>query len=223
MSPGTLSSSNAAASKHDVLESHYPQDCPFCRISAAYPPSAQSPVPSSPDSNLVSPQCHLVLSTPHVLAFLDIMPMAPGHILVTTRQHYAKLTDLFFSASSRTLSSAQRTQALESSRELGLWLPRVSAALCKVTGIQDWNVVQNNGVRAAQVVPHVHFHLIPRYAETKTNEERKREPMGLARSWKMFGRGTREDLDDEEGAKMAEALRDALREMVEGSERLFKL
>lgn len=48
----------------------------------------------------------------------------------------------------------------------------------------DWNVVQNNGARAAQVVPHVHFHIIPRP---------KTEGVATLRneSWRMFGRGQR--------------------------------
>jgi diadenosine tetraphosphate (Ap4A) HIT family hydrolase len=54
-------------------------------------------------------------------------------------------------------------------------------------------------------VPHVHFHIIPR-------------PEGVAnipnRSWTMFGKGTRDDLDDEEGERRAKEIREALREEV---------
>ncbi len=62
------------------------------------------------------------------------------------------------------------------------------------------------GARAAQVVPHVHFHIIPR-PETMPEIKNK--------SWTMFGRGQRDDLDDEEGAKMAGEMRRVLREEVE--------
>ena len=62
------------------------------------------------------------------------------------------------------------------------------------------------GARAAQVVPHVHFHIIPR-PETMPESKNK--------SWTMFGRGQRDDLDDEEGAKMAGEMRRVLREEVE--------
>ena len=62
------------------------------------------------------------------------------------------------------------------------------------------------GARAAQVVPHVHFHIIPR---PETIPEIKNK------SWTMFGRGQRDDLDDEEGAKMAGEMRRVLREEVE--------
>lgn len=63
--------------------------------------------------------------------------------------------------------------------------------------------MQNNGARAAQVVPHVHFHIIPR-PESK--------PEIKSRSWTMFGRGQRDDLDDEEGVQLAGEMRRVLRE-----------
>ena len=199
------------------VEDAYPIPCAFCAISKAYPSEPNSPVPRSPDPDKLSPQCHLILSAPHVLAFLDIMPIAPGHILVTTRRHYRKLSDLQppppTAKNSPNNDSAQlvEEEARETARALGQWLPIVSRALCAVTGVEDWNVVQNNGERAAQVVPHIHFHLIPRYQEGR--EETKRNGgagMAMMKSWKMFGRGSREDLDDEEGAELARLLREAI-------------
>ena len=57
------------------------------------------------------------------------------------------------------------------------------------------------GAAAAQVVPHVHFHIIPRPALT---------PELRNRSFTMFGRGQRSELDDDEAADMAGKLRVAL-------------
>jgi diadenosine tetraphosphate (Ap4A) HIT family hydrolase len=88
----------------------------------------------------------------------------------------------------------------------GFWLPLLARTVAKVTGVTDYNIVQNNGARAAQVVPHVHFHIIPRPA---TMPEIKNK------SWTMFGRGQRDDLDDEEGAKLAGEMRKVLREEVD--------
>lgn len=62
------------------------------------------------------------------------------------------------------------------------------------------------GVRAAQVVPHVHFHIIPRPANV---------PELKNKSWTMFGRGQREELDDDEGEKLASELRHELRKELE--------
>lgn len=56
------------------------------------------------------------------------------------------------------------------------------------------------------MVPHVHFHIIPR-PETMPQIKNK--------SWTMFGRGQRDDLDDEEGEKIAAEMRKILREEVE--------
>lgn len=57
------------------------------------------------------------------------MPLAPGHLLVTTRKHHEKLSDV----------------SEEEAAELGVWVKRISRVLMKVTGVEDWNVVQNNG------------------------------------------------------------------------------
>lgn len=195
------------------LEEFYPVSCPFCNISSAYPPSHPSPIPHSPDPDKISPQCHLLLSTPYVLAFLDILPIAPGHILLTTRTHYEKVSDLYLPPSNNNNDHSKSTDALSSARALGEYLPILSTALARATGIEDWNVVQNNGVRAAQVVPHIHFHLIPRYQEgRKENANKGNVDVGMLKSWRMFGRGAREDLDDEEGAELARVLRESLRE-----------
>lgn len=70
------------------------------------------------------------------------------------------------------------------------------------------------GARAAQVVPHVHFHIIPR---PETMPEIK------SKSWTMFGRGQRDELDDDEGARIADEMRRALRDEVEKMESRSKL
>lgn len=190
----------------------YPERCAFCPISKAYPAGESSVVPTAPNPEKIDPQCHLILSSPHVLAFLDILPIAPAHILVTTRKHYRKISDL---------NSPQNPESEKTSLELGRYLPIISRALCRATGVEDWNVVQNNGVRAAQVVPHVHFHLIPRYQEGQrerfstgqgvAQKGTEKVDWGMLKSWKMFGRGARTDLDEEEGKQMATVLREALR------------
>lgn len=193
----------------------YPIDCPFCKIAQAYPPEA-SPIPHNPDPDLISPQAHVILSTPYVMAFLDILPMAPGHILLTTRDHYQKVSDLYNPKVGADWASQQTaSKSRQDSRAIGEWLPLVSRALCKVTGIEDWNIVQNNGERAAQVVPHVHFHLIPRYQEGRRDLAGKgKVDFDRMKSWRMFGRGTREELDDDEAKEMSANLRAALREEV---------
>ena len=177
--------------------------CPFCHIAAVYPPyDPTQPSPPSivdPSATSPSPATFLILSTPLLVAFLDIMPLSYGHLLLCPRAHRPKLTDA----------------SADEARELGRYLRVLSAAVARTTGVTDWNVVQNNGMAAAQVVPHMHFHIIPR-PELK---ERGRERFTST----MFGRGQREDLDEEEAAGLAEGIRlavaDVLAEEAEEEER----
>lgn len=157
--------------------------CPFCAIAAAHAPYPPSSPPASVSPDLTTPAAFVVLSTPSLIAFLDIMPLSRGHLLVCTRTHRPKLT---------------HTTPTEG-RRLGAAVRVLSTALSRATGIDDWNVVQNNGAAAAQVVPHVHYHLIPRpeiRASGRMNE-----------SFTMFGRGRREELDDEEAVELAAEVR----------------
>ena len=81
-----------------------------------------------------------------LLAFLGVAPLAEGHVLVIPREHHAHLVDL-------------PTSALTS---IAVALPKLGRALMQVTGAEGFNVLVNQGEAAGQVVPHVHFHLIPR-------------------------------------------------------------
>lgn len=70
-------------------------DCPFCTIAATFGPID----PSTPDhadfnSNKLMPASFVVLSTPHVVAFLDIAPLTRGHVLLMPRKHRWKIGDL---------------------------------------------------------------------------------------------------------------------------------
>ncbi|KNG88978.1 HIT domain protein [Aspergillus nomiae NRRL 13137] len=191
-----------------------PSSCPFCNIASTYPPippTAFTPdntppnsqnttkpytslIPLPDASDPTQPTAHLILSTKHVLAFLDIMPLTRGHVLVIPRTHYEKLGDV----------------DVKVSRELGQWLPILSRVVMRtISGDQDsssdwnWNVVQNNGVRAAQQVPHAHFHIIPRPSSNPA-------PNAARASFVMFGRGQRDELDDDEGEALAGLLRGEL-------------
>ncbi|KAJ5814984.1 hypothetical protein N7474_006761 [Penicillium riverlandense] len=168
--------------------------CPFCTIASSTPPispttGAAEPTQPSTTSPDTAPTAHLILSTEHVLAFLDIMPLTRGHVLVTPRRHYEMLGDV----------------GVAVGQEMGKWLPILSRVVTRTVLGEDaekhWNVVQNNGARAAQQVPHVHFHIIPRPAAEGAWNPR------LKPSFAMFGRGQRDDLDDDEGASLASEMR----------------
>lgn len=170
--------------------------CPFCTISTTYLPydPVSPPPPSSkalsPELTAPNPSTFLLLSTPLLTAFLDIMPLSPGHLLLCPRSHRPKLTDV----------------TPDEAAELGKYVRVLSAAVSKATGIKDWNVVQNNGAAAAQVVPHCHFHIIPRPELRDKRADRFTST--------MFGRGQRGELDDEEGEKLAGEIRAAVAEVL---------
>lgn len=80
------------------------------------------------------------------VAFMDIQPVNPGHVLVVPRQHMESLFDV--------------------PRELGAHLfdvtMRVANAVRGVTGSEDMNIVVNSGIEAGQDELHYHVHIIPR-------------------------------------------------------------
>lgn len=93
--------------------------------------------------------CHKVYEDEHVLAFLDVFPLARGHTLVIPKQYAATLDKL----------------SDEASAAIGRVLPRLSRAVMAATGASDFNILQNNGAAAHQAVFYVHFHIIPRFAD----------------------------------------------------------
>jgi histidine triad (HIT) family protein len=90
--------------------------------------------------------CHRIYEDEHVLAFLDIAPLSPGHTLVIPKE------------------PAQTLDALsdDAAAAIGRALPRLCRAVQQATGTRAYNVLQNNGSAAHQVVMHVHFHIIPK-------------------------------------------------------------
>ncbi|ORY60714.1 HIT domain-containing protein [Pseudomassariella vexata] len=86
--------------------------------------------------------CFKLFESDKTLAFLDIQPLSRGHALVIPKFHGAKLGDI-------------------PDDHLGEILPVVKK-LVNATGAEDYNVLQNNGRIAHQVVDHVHFHMIPK-------------------------------------------------------------
>jgi histidine triad (HIT) family protein len=103
-------------------------DCVFCKIVSGDIP------------------CFKVFEDEHSLAFLDIGPLAEGHVLLIPKRHF------------ETLDAMPRQLA----ENVAGNLPLLSAAVTEIAGAEGCNVLQNNGAVAGQVVPHVHFHIIPR-------------------------------------------------------------
>jgi histidine triad (HIT) family protein len=90
--------------------------------------------------------CHRIYEDEHVLAFLDIAPIARGHTLVIPKERAAYLHELSAAAAAA----------------IGRVLPRLCRAVMRASGSDQYNILQNNGAAAHQAVLHVHFHIIPR-------------------------------------------------------------
>ena len=90
--------------------------------------------------------CNKVFEDDHVLAFNDIHPQAPTHILVIPKGSYESITDFSTSA-----SAAEQTAFF--------------AAIGKIVADQKladmgFRVIANAGVNGGQEVPHFHVHIL---------------------------------------------------------------
>ena len=122
--------------------------------------------------------CHKIYEDNLVFAFLDINPFSPGHTLVVPKE------------AARTLDNLSD----ESAEALGKVLPRISRAIMRATGAEEFNVIQNNGPNAFQSVFHVHFHIIPKMEDGR----------GLSFPFKST------PIDHDEAAIMASKIRELL-------------
>jgi histidine triad (HIT) family protein len=102
-------------------------DCLFCQI-------AQGKIPAK-----------LVHQDQDTVAFEDIHPQAPLHVLVIPRQHVATMNDL----------GPDHDQVMGK-------LYRVAATIAKKRGVAEsgWRAVMNANRQGGQLVFHVHLHVL---------------------------------------------------------------
>jgi len=105
-------------------------DCLFCKIIAK-----QIPV-------------DLIYENEKVVAFLDINPVNPGHLLVVPKVH------------SENIAMASDDDLIA----LTLAVKKLAPAVCAVASCAGWNLEVNNGNAAGQVIDHTHWHIVPRRA-----------------------------------------------------------
>ena len=87
--------------------------------------------------------CNAVHSDELCLAFRDVAPQAPVHVLVIPREPIAQLSE-----------ATEEHQAL-----LGHLL-LVAAQVARQEGLSSWRTVINSGAEAGQTVFHLHVHVI---------------------------------------------------------------
>jgi len=104
-------------------------DCIFCKIIAGELPS------------------QIVDQDERTVAFMDIAPATPGHLLVVPREHSRDLLEIDPEDLTATVLAAQRLAQ------------RVHERL----GADGVNLLNSRGAAAWQTVFHFHVHVIPRY------------------------------------------------------------
>ena len=101
-------------------------DCLFCKIAAGEIPSAK------------------VYEDEKILAFRDIAPMAPTHILVIPKEHIASVNGV----------NAENADVVA---HIFTVIPKIAEAEGLTNG---YRVVSNCGADAGQTVHHLHFHIL---------------------------------------------------------------
>jgi histidine triad (HIT) family protein len=90
--------------------------------------------------------CHKVYEDDHAIAFLDIMPRAPGHTLVIPKSPARNLLDASAEDLAHVIQVAQK----------------IARAAVKAFGADGITVQQFNESAGGQVVYHLHVHVVPR-------------------------------------------------------------
>src|SRR5260370_13852289 len=91
--------------------------------------------------------CHKVYEDEHVLAFLDIMPRAPGHTLVIPKVPARNILDVTPDNYAHVARGAHK----------------IAAAAMKAFHADGITVQQFNEASGGQVVFHLHMHVMPRH------------------------------------------------------------
>ena len=106
-------------------------DCIFCKIIEGGLPA------------------YKVYEDSNTLAFLDIFPIHPGHVLVIPKNHFTDIFDTPEKDLQNIIATAKR----------------IAPAVMKATKADAINIGMNNRPASGQVVMHSHLHVIPRYQD----------------------------------------------------------
>ena len=103
---------------------------------------------------------YIIFEDKNHVAILDKYPIDTGHSLVIPKKPYEKIIDM----------------PKNEVAELFSLVPQIANAILKATGAVAFSIAQNNGKEAKQIVPHVHVHIIPRYADKATMWTKRKIP-----------------------------------------------
>ncbi len=90
---------------------------------------------------------HFVYQDETHVAIMDKYPIQRGHVLAMPKKHHESIIDM----------------PIESVSQLFARVPIIAKGVLLATGADGFNVGNNNGKAANQIIPHVHVHVIPRY------------------------------------------------------------
>lgn len=93
--------------------------------------------------------CARVYEDAHVFAFMDAGQVNPGHVIVATRQPFETLLD----ADEETAAALMRAAH------------RIARAVQEAFRPEGMTLLQANKPAGWQTVPHLHLHVLPRYAD----------------------------------------------------------
>lgn len=93
-----------------------------------------------------------------IMAILDLYPINPGHVLLMPKRHVETLAEL----------------DREELTGLAILLQKLVKAVKKSLNPEGLNMMINQGEAAGQVVPHFHWHIIPRNSGDKVRIEAHR-------------------------------------------------
>lgn len=100
-------------------------DCIFCKI-------AEGSIPSNK-----------VYEDDKILAFHDLSPQAPVHILVIPKMHIENLNGI-----------------TSENKDIAGYIFEKIPEIAKMAGVESYRIVSNCGLDARQSVFHLHFHLL---------------------------------------------------------------
>jgi histidine triad (HIT) family protein len=111
----------------------------------------------------------VVAREPGTVAFLDVSPLADGHVLVVPEAHVARIEDLGEDAAAALFRA----------------VTRLAGPVRAAVGAAGSTIGINNGEATGQTVPHVHVHIVPR-----------REGDGASSVHGIFRAGARRPVDE---------------------------
>ena len=91
---------------------------------------------------------HKIYEDEHAYAFMDVMPMVDGHCLVIPKRGSRNLLDADPAVLAKLIATVQK----------------VAKAAVKGMGAEGVSIQQFNEAAGGQVVFHIHFHILPRWA-----------------------------------------------------------